>query len=86
MRNLSGQWYHLFRKGVDMNLSLARLFQGILGAVLGGSLALCICADFLGGINFKVIIIVSAVSFFVSFLWWEYIIKFFCMKNKNDPE
>jgi hypothetical protein len=68
-----------------MNLSLGRFLYGILGAFLGACSALGISLHFIGHLNIKVIIIVSAVSFFVSFCWWEYIIKFWTNLSSSDP-
>ncbi len=59
-----------------MNFSIARFLYGILGAFLGDIIALGISLDFSGSVNIKTMIIVSAVCFFVSFCWWEHIIKF----------
>jgi len=63
-----------------MNLILARFVHGILGAILGAGLTLCVCWDLSGwdfsrSLNIKAIIFVSVVSFFVSFCCWERIVK-----------
>jgi hypothetical protein len=67
-----------------MNLTLDRFLYGILGAFLGACLGLCICWDSLHGINIKAIIIISVVSFIVSFFWWEKIIKFLIKLSWTD--
>jgi hypothetical protein len=59
-----------------MNFSFARFLYGILGAFLGDCIALSVSLDFSGSVNIKAMIIVSVVCFFISFCWWEHIIKF----------
>ena len=60
-----------------MNLSKDRFLYGILGAFLGACLAAGVSLELYGILNFRAIIIVSAVSFVVFILWGYYIIDKF---------
>jgi hypothetical protein len=61
-----------------MNLSFVRFAYGILGAFVGAGVCQVL------SLSIKTMIIVSAVSFFVSFCWWEYIIRFlYNIKNRD---
>jgi hypothetical protein len=68
-----------------MNFTLVRFLYGLLGTIVGAIIGLHISIKIFGSPNIKTIIIVSAISFFVSFCWWEYIIKFWTNQSSSKP-
>jgi|WetSurMetagenome_2_1015567.scaffolds.fasta_scaffold35057_4 hypothetical protein len=67
-----------------MNFTSVRFLYGLLGTIVGAIIGLLASTKIFGSPNIKTIIIISAISFFVSFCWWEYIIKFWTDLSSTD--
>jgi hypothetical protein len=72
-----------------MNFSPIRFIYGIVGALVGSGLNIGIAGVIdlnARDMNIKTWVIVAAVSFFISFLWFEQIIDFLMPKNLRGKE
>lgn len=68
-----------------MNFTSVRFLYGLLGTIVGAVIGFLASTKIYGSPNIKIIIIISAISFFISFCWWEYIIKFWTDLSPTDP-
>jgi hypothetical protein len=69
-----------------MNFTLVRFLHGLLGTIIGAIIGLLVSIKIYDSPDIKTIIIVSVISFFVSFCWWENIIKFLYKTDINNPD